>query len=110
MPRTPRMEQIEAMLTEDPDDAFLRYGLAMEHASAGDDAACVAVLRDLIARTSAQPYIPAYLQAGQALVRLDRIDEACQVLRDGIAAAAKVGTADALHAQGEMQGLLDSIE
>ena len=108
--KTPRMEQIEAMLADDPDDAFLRYGLAMEHASAGDDAACVAVLRDLIARTAADPYIPAFLQAGQALVRLDKIPEACAVLRQGIEAAGKVGTAEALHAQSEMQGLLASIE
>jgi len=104
------MEQIEALLADDPDDAFLRYGLAMEHASAGDDAGCVAVLRDLIARTVVNPYIPAYLQAGQALVRLDKITEACAVLREGIAAAGKVGTPDALHAQSEMQGLLASIE
>lgn len=104
------MEQIEAMLAEDPNDDFLRYGLAMEHASAGDDETCVTVLRDLIARTATNPYVPAYLQAGQALVRLDRIPDACAVLRDGIDAAGKVGTADALHARGEMQGLLASIE
>lgn len=110
MATTPRMTQIEAMLADDPDDAFLRYGLAMEHASAGDDAAGVAVLRDLIARSAAAPYVPAYLQAGQALVRLDKIAEACAVLRDGITAAATVGTPDALHASGEMQGLLASIE
>ena len=60
MARTPRMAQIEAMLADDPDDAFLRYGLAMEHASAGDHATCVEVLRDLIARTAANPYVPAY--------------------------------------------------
>jgi hypothetical protein len=107
MARTPRMDQIEAMLAEDPDDAFLRYGLAMEHASAGDHAACVEVLRDLIARTAARPYVPAFLQAGQALVRLDRIPEACAVLRQGVDAARKAGDT---HAQGEMQGLLDSIE
>jgi hypothetical protein len=110
MPRTPRMAQIEAMLAEDPDDAFLRYGLAMEHASAGDDAGCVAALRDLIARTVASPYIPAFLQAGQALVRLDRIAEASDVLRAGIEVAGLAGTPDALHARGEMQGLLASIE
>jgi hypothetical protein len=100
------MVQIEAMLAEDPNDAFLRYGLAMEHASAGDDAACVEILKDLIARTTTSPYIPAYLQAGQALVRLDRISAACDVLRKGIEAAGKAGDG---HAQGEMQGLLDSI-
>jgi hypothetical protein len=106
MARTPRMAQIEAMLADDPDDAFLRYGLAMEHASAGDDAACAEVLSDLIARTATTPYIPAFLQAGQALVRLDRIAEACDVLRKGIDAARRGGDT---HAQGEMQGLLESI-
>jgi len=100
------MAQIEAMLAEDPDDTFLRYGLAMEHASAGDDASCVSVLHDLITRTAANPYVPAFLQCGQALVRLDRTAEACEVLKVGIAAAGRAGD---LHAQGEMQGLLDSI-
>ena len=107
MARTPRMAQIEALLADDPDDAFLRYGLAMEHASAGDDAECVAVLRDLITRTAANPYVPAFLQCGQALVRLDRTDEACEVLRAGIGAAARAGDT---HAQGDMQGLLASID
>jgi hypothetical protein len=107
MARTPRMDQIEAMLADDPDDAFLRYGLAMEYASAGDQATCAEVLRDLIARTAANPYVPAFLQAGQALARLDRVAEACAVLRQGVEAARKAGDT---HAQGEMQGLLDSLE
>jgi hypothetical protein len=101
------MEQIEALLAEDPDDAFLRYGLAMEHASAGDDAECVKVLRDLIARTTANPYVPAFLQCGQALVRLDQNEEACEVLKAGVAAARRAGDT---HAEGEMQGLLASLE
>jgi hypothetical protein len=104
------MAQIEAMLAEDPDDAFLRYGLAMEHAGAGDDAACVGILRDLIARpgpaAAAKPYVPAFLQCGQALMRLGRDAEACEVLRQGIDAARRAGDT---HAQGEMEGLLDSI-
>ena len=108
MATTPRMAQIEAMLADDPDDAFLRYGLAMEHAGQGDDAAAVAVLRDLIARTAT--YVPAYLQAGQALIRLGRDAEAAATLREGIAAAKKVGTPEALHALGEMQGFLATVE
>ena len=107
MARTPRMTQIEAMLADDPDDAFLRYGLAMEHASAGDDAECATVLRDLIARTETDPYVPAFLMCGQALARLDRPEEACVVLRRGIDAARRAGNT---HAQGEMEGLLASLE
>ena len=107
MARTPRMAQIEALLAEDPNDPFLWYGLAMEHASGGDDAECANVLRDLIQRTAAAPYVPAYLQCGQALIRLDRTDEAAAVLRTGVEVA---GRARDFHAQGEMQGVLSSIE
>ena len=110
MARTPRLERFEAMLAETPDDPELRYAVAMEYASAGDDAGCAARLRELIARHAASPYIPAYLQAGQALARLDKSDEAAEVLREGIEAAARVGTPDALHARGEMMGLLATVE
>ena len=76
-------------------------------ASADDDSQCVIVLRDLIARTATNPYVPAFLQCGQALVRLDRTEEACAVLREGVEAARRAGDT---HAQGEMQGLLASLE
>jgi len=104
------MQQIEAMLAEDPDDGFLRYGLAMEHAGQGDDEEAVAVLRDLIARSARAPYVPAFLQAGQALIRLGREAEAAAALREGIEAAKKVGTPEAMHALGEMQGFLATVE
>jgi tetratricopeptide (TPR) repeat protein len=99
-----RRQQIEEMLAEDPNDPFLRYGLAMEYASAGDLDAAVRSLQDLIA--VAPDYVPAYLQAGQALTKLDREDEARAVYRAGIAVAVKKGDA---HAAGEMEGLLDMI-
>ncbi|MFO0850276.1 MAG: hypothetical protein U0871_17215 [Gemmataceae bacterium] len=110
MPRTPRMDQIEALLADDPDDPFLRYGLALEHAGAGDDEECVRILRELIALTPESPYIPAYLMAAQALGRLGREPEAGVLLVAGIAAADKAGTPDALHAKAEMQGLLATLE
>ena len=105
MARTPRMDQIEAMLAEDPDDAFLRYGLAMEHASAGDHATCVEVLRDLIARTAARPYVPAFLQAGRRSCA-STASRGVRGARQGVDAARRPAT----PTQGEMQGLLDSIE
>lgn len=106
MPKTPRMEQLEAMLAEDPSDVFLRYGLAMEYAGQGDDAMAVTVLRELMAQAS-EPYVPAFLQAGQALMRLGRESEAAAVLRDGIVAARQAGND---HAMGEMQGFLATLE
>jgi thioredoxin-like negative regulator of GroEL len=102
--RTPRMAQIEALLADDPGDAFLRYGLAMEHASAGDDAAAADHLLRLI---NDSPYVPAFLMAGQILNRLNRVDEAVSVLHRGIAAAKADGN---VHAEGEMAGLLATLE
>jgi Flp pilus assembly protein TadD len=99
-----RKDQIEALLHDDPDNTFLRYGLAMEHVSAGDDEAAVATFRDLVRRDG--DYVPAYLQAGRALIRLGRDDEAKNVLRDGIAVANRVGDG---HAAGEMNGFLESL-
>lgn len=102
--RTPRMEQLEALLADDPGDSFLRYGLAMEYVSAGDDATAADQLTRL---ASDSAYVPAFLQAGQVLARLNRFTEACEVLRRGVAAARQQGET---HAEGEMAGLLSSLE
>jgi len=105
MPETERMQQIRALLAEDPADPFLRYGLAMEYASQGDEQTAATHFRDLIA--ASPEYVPAYLMLGQTLVRLGEDDEAKDTLRRGVAAAGKAGNE---HAQGEMQALLESLE
>ena len=99
-----RKQQIEEMLAEDPNDPFLRYGLAMEHISAGEDAAAARCLQDLIA--VAPDYVPAYQQLGQTLLRQGCTTEARQAWRRGVEAAQKTGN---LHARDEMQGFLDSL-
>jgi predicted Zn-dependent protease len=107
MASSPRMQQIEAMLADDPGDAMLRYMLGMEYASAGDDEGAVREFRKLTDGEVGEPYVPAFHMAGQALARLGREPEAADVLRRGIEAARKAGD---LHALGEMQGLLATVE
>lgn len=99
-----RKQQIEEMLAEDPNDPFLRYGLAMEYVSVGDDAAAVKCLQELIAVVP--DYVPAHQQLGQSLVRQGRTAEARQAWRQGVEAAQKAGN---LHARDEMQGFIDSL-
>lgn len=99
-----RREQIEAMLAEDPHDAFLRYGLAMEHMSAGDLEGAWRCFQDMFALTP--EYVPAYLQAGQLLVRLDRLDEARDVFRHGIEVARQQNDH---HAAEEMTAFLQQL-
>ena len=110
MTKTPRLIRIEAMLADDPSDAFLRYGQAMEYASGGDDTTAVDLLQQLIALGGDAPYIPAFLMAGQTYARLGEEGKAADVLKSGIAAAKRAGAPEALHAMGEMQGLLATVE
>lgn len=99
-----RKEQLEAMLRDDPNDPFLHYGLAMEFISAGDDTQAVQRLQHLF--TVAPDYVPGYLQAGQALVRLNRNEEAQSVLQRGLEVAQKNRDQ---HAWDEMQALLSTL-
>jgi predicted Zn-dependent protease len=104
MATTSRREQLEALLATDPQDPFLRYGLALEYESEGDTAGAVDQLLALI--QDFPEYVPAFLQVGQLLIKLERIDEAKSMLSMGIQTAEKVGDP---HAYSEMEGLLDSI-
>jgi Tfp pilus assembly protein PilF len=100
-----RKEQIQELLELDPNDSFLRYGLAMEQAGEGDDATAAKTLAALIAIDA--NYVPAYVQAGRALIRLGDDDAAREVLKQGIATATRQGDD---HAAGEMAGFLAEIE
>jgi len=99
-----RKQQIQEMLAEEPTDAFLRYGLAMEFVSEANDADAVREFRELFA--VAPKYVPAYHQAGQAFHRLNRTVEAREVLRQGIDMAMKQGDQ---HAAAEMEELLAGL-
>ena len=99
-----RKQQIEDMLADEPNDPFLRYGLAMEHLAEGDDSGAVKRFAELIAVSP--DYVPAYLQAGQALIRLGRTEEAREMLERGSQAAR--GQSDE-HAYQEMQGFLTGL-
>jgi predicted Zn-dependent protease len=99
-----RIDQLKAMLAETPDDAELRYFLAMAYTSAGENDSALSCFRQLAAESPG--YVPAYVQSGQLLAKLGREDEARKVFRSGIAAAQKAGD---LHAAGEMEAFLDSL-
>ena len=100
-----RRARIEQMLEAEPNDTELRYMLAMEYVSTGEDADAVRCFRDLQDRCP--DYAPGYHQAARALVRLNRVSEAKEVLERGIPAATRKND---LHAAGEMQELLASLE
>ena len=99
-----RRERIEAMLVDDPQDAFLRYGLAMELVKEGDVERALELFGGLMNDTP--PYVPSFLMAAQQQVQRNHIDEARRVLRDGIEIARAQNES---HAAGEMADLLSNL-
>jgi tetratricopeptide (TPR) repeat protein len=99
-----RRERIEAMLADDPQDAFLRYSLGMELDKEERHDESLQLLHALT--RDAIPYVPAFFMAGQQLTRLGRIAEARTVLREGIEEARRQGNG---HAAGEMSEFLTGL-
>lgn len=102
--KKPRRQMLEEFVAQKPDDAFSRYGLALECMNSGDSAAADQHFRALLERSPA--YIPGYQMYGQFLAREHRIGEARQVLAAGIAAADKAGNS---HAKSEMEAFLNDL-
>jgi predicted Zn-dependent protease len=100
-----RRETLEAFVANKPDDAFARYGLAMECMNSGDKAAADQHFRELLNRNA--DYVPAYLMYAQLLSRETRIDDACKILVDGINQASLKGDQ---HARSEMEQLLAELQ
>lgn len=92
------------ILSRNPGDAFARYGLAMGYVADGknDDA-----LHEFATNIERNPdYVPAYQMSAQTLIRLGRMDEARQRLKDGLAAADRTNNA---HAASEMSAMLEEL-
>jgi tetratricopeptide (TPR) repeat protein len=99
-----RLESLKSLAAQNPQDTFLRYGLAMEYRNAGDlDSA----MREFQALMDGSPdYVATYFHAGQTLERLGRSEEARSVYQRGIEAATRK---DDAHARSELQGALDLL-
>jgi tetratricopeptide (TPR) repeat protein len=98
-----RREVLEGFLAANPGDAFARYGLALECAK-NDTEVAIEHFRQLLA---AHPdYVTGYFQYGQLLARIERTDEARQILNQGIVVARRVGDQ---HAASEMEAARDEL-
>jgi tetratricopeptide (TPR) repeat protein len=99
-----RVAMLKEILADNPNDAFARYGLAMEYANAGDTATALAEYEKIVALDP--NYVPAYQMGGQLLLNLRRDEEARRWFDKGIAAARRTGNQ---HAESEMQEVLDTL-
>ena len=99
-----RLAMLNEILTQNPNDAFARYGLAMEYSNRGEVETAMTEFGKLLA---AHPdYTAGYFMAAQTLAKASRVDEARKMLADGIASARRTGNA---HALSEMEGMLAEL-
>jgi len=99
-----RVAMLNEILTENPNDAFARYGLAMEYSNRGEVEIAMVEFGKLLA---AHPdYTAGYFMAAQTLAKASRVDEAKKMLADGIASAQRTGNG---HALSEMEGMLAEL-
>ena len=99
-----RIALLNDILAQNPNDAFARYGLAMEFSNNGDIERAMDEFTKLLA---ANPdYTAGYFMAAQTLARAERIAEAKKMLSDGIASAKRTNNT---HAESEMQAMLDEL-
>ena len=100
-----RIAALSEILEQDPNDAFARYGLAMEYSKSGDVDRAMEEFGKLL---SAHPdYTAGYFMAAQTLASANRIEEAKKLLVEGIQSAVRTGDA---HAQSEMTAMLDELK
>jgi len=97
-----RMEQLQALLGENPNDVFLSYALALEHLSIGETEKGISILQDIIQKHP--DYIAAYHRLGDVFFSLNQFKEAIDVLSAGIPLA-PAGS----KAKQEMQNLLEWV-
>ena len=100
-----RRAMLEQSLADDPSDAFLRYGLAVQCLREGDIAEGRDRLRALIA-DHPDDQVAAYQQLGQSYLETGELEEASATLRAGIDRARARGD---WHALAEMEGLLAQL-
>jgi predicted Zn-dependent protease len=99
-----RIAMLKEILTQNPNDAFARYGLAMEYTNQGNTAAALEEFQQLT--TTHPDYTAGYQMSAQLLMRAGRSDEARQRLEAGLAAAQRIGNRLALN---EMTAMLDEL-
>jgi predicted Zn-dependent protease len=97
---------LERSLGEDPNDPFLRYGLALQCLREGDVEEGRQRLQSLIADDPARQ-VAAYQQLGQSYAEHGDAEAAITILQEGVAKARAAGD---WHAASEMEQLLSSLK
>jgi len=96
-----RIEILQQLLAQNPENTFVRYGLAMELVKSGELERAMHEFSSVLKTDPA--YGAAYFHGGQTLEKLGRLDDARDYYRRGVANARDP------HARSELQSALDIL-
>lgn len=100
-----KVAMLTEILSQDPTNAFARYGLAMEFAGQGEAATAIAEFDRLL--HDHPDYTAGYFMAAQTLARSGESQRAIGYLRLGLESAQRTGNQ---HAYSEMESMLAELE
>lgn len=100
-----RIDQLNSLLLNMPNDAFLQHALALEHIKIGDDQTAKTLFTLIL--KSYPDYIGSYYHFGKLLERNNQIEEATKIYNLGMIQAK---LAKDNHAYNELQAALEDIE
>ncbi|MCL4402889.1 MAG: tetratricopeptide repeat protein [Acidobacteria bacterium] len=95
---------LQKLSAQNPADSFSCYALAMEYAKSGQLEKAAEEYRKLLEINP--DYAAAYFHGGQALEKLDLLEEARTLYRKGIEVTTRTGDQ---HARSELQAALDTL-
>jgi tetratricopeptide (TPR) repeat protein len=100
-----RLEQLQQMLAQEPDDVFLQYAIAIEYFSVNDFEKALSCLKSIIANKS--DYLAAYYQTGKCYEELKQFEEAKNMYEKGMELAQNQNKIKALNELREALFLLE---
>jgi tetratricopeptide (TPR) repeat protein len=101
---THRLESLLSLAKEDPDNAFIRYGLAMEFTKLDRIEEALQTFRELVRQNPL--YVAAYYQLGTLLAKRGEIEEARRIYSVGIEVASQKSD---WHAKSELETALGCL-
>ena len=100
-----RLEQLQQMLQEEPNDVFLQYAIAIEYFSVGNYEKALDCLKAII--QSNPDYLAAYYQTGKCHEELKQFEEAKNMYTKGVELAQKQGNTKTRNELSEALFLLE---
>ena len=99
-----RINALKGFLSNDPNDSFSRYALAMEHIKLGQYADGIAEF-EIVVRNDPK-YLATYYQLAKAYEHQERADQAEATYQNGIVVATEAGDS---HTRDELREALDML-